>query len=175
MVENCKCFKIICISMKHSQGHKVYSLFQWQWSTDVSVTWNMWGKTESTPIFAWTFCEWDSTRQMVVQQSVYYYCSINPDEHLCYLVRSLAISIVPSNGTLTTTILFKCFLTGSKCVWFQHRKNFKKKVGKCWKPVRWFPRCRSISRFTNFTGFNSCGRNTRESREIVALHLEFRS
>ena len=49
--------------MKHSKGNKVYSLFQCQWTTDVSDTEHIWGKTESSPAFAAASCVYDSTRQ----------------------------------------------------------------------------------------------------------------
>ena len=52
----------------------VHYLFQCQWTTGVSVTCNVWGKTESTPVFAWTSWECNLTRQMVAQQ--------NKPEHL---------------------------------------------------------------------------------------------
>ena len=51
--------------MKHCQEHKVYSIFQWQWTTDVSDTEHAWGKTESLPAIAEASCAHDLTRQMV--------------------------------------------------------------------------------------------------------------
>ena len=38
--------------MKHSQGHKIYSLVQWQWTTDDNGTEDAKGKRESVPTFA---------------------------------------------------------------------------------------------------------------------------
>ena len=38
--------------MKHSQGHKIYSLVQWQWTTDDNGTEDAFCKRESSPTFA---------------------------------------------------------------------------------------------------------------------------
>ena len=44
-------------------GHKVYSLFQCQLTTDVCDKEHTGGKAESSPDFAAASCERDSTRQ----------------------------------------------------------------------------------------------------------------